>query len=165
MAPPQTKGGNCVTQDPLIALSVMPAFIFHDLAQGRAAAEAAIGRSLAVLMVSAYGASATWGPLGFLALSRLLSTAYPTLCATFVLDCADGPGHVLSALRAGVKAVRYHGGEGDRLAEIAAAYGVPLLTRSLYCLDLGGLRHPREAAFDWLGSFDPACAAIDTEVL
>lgn len=143
------------------ALSTRPAFIFHDLDQGRAAARAAVSRSAAILMVSAYGASATWGALGFLALSHALRAAYPTLSAAFVLDCADGPGHVLGALRAGVKTVRYHGGAVDRLAEIAAAYEAHLITAPLNSLDLGTLPNPGAAAFDWLGSFDPALADLD----
>jgi hypothetical protein len=80
-------------------------------------------------LVSAPGAGGYAGAAWFAALARQGEAAFPHVAQRWVLDCADAAGHVLAALRAGVRAVVFTGAPDlrARLASVAAACGAELL--------------------------------------
>ncbi len=94
-----------------------------------AAALAAAGRSGAVTLVSAPDAGGYAGASWFVALAQRARREFPAVSQSWILDCGDAPGHVLAALRAGVRIVAFSGDAGTRarLAEIAAAQGAVIL--------------------------------------
>ena len=69
-----------------------------------------------------------------------------------VLDCGDGTGHALTALREGVTsiAIRLPTERRARLAEIAATYGAEIRSPVRGALDLHGEDDPRAACRAWL---------------
>ena len=83
-------------------------------------------------LVSAPGAGGYAGAAWFAALAAQGQAAFPQVAQRWVLDCADAPGHVLAALRAGVRAVVFTGAPElrERLAGVAAACGAALLEAS-----------------------------------
>jgi hypothetical protein len=94
------------------------------LARARPSQEA--GR---LTLLSAPGAGGHAGAAWFAALAAQGEAAFPAVAQRWVLDCADAPGHVLAALRAGVRAVVFSGAPElrERLASVAAACGAELL--------------------------------------
>jgi hypothetical protein len=100
--------------------------IIHGWADAQAALAAA-GRNLT--LVSAPGAGGYAGAAWFAALAAQGEAAFPHVAQRWVLDCADAPGHVLAALRAGVRAIVFTGAAElrERLAGVAAACGAALL--------------------------------------
>ena len=64
-----------------------------------------------------------------MALAERARAEFPRVAQSWILDCGDAPGHVLAALRAGVRAVVFTGDAGTRarLADIAAARGAVVL--------------------------------------
>ena len=102
--------------------------IVHSLADARAALAAAAALGTPVTLTSAPGAGCYAGPRWFLALAAAAAREFPDARYDAVLDCADEPGTVLAALRAGCKRVIFTGAAEARqkLAEIAAASGAAL---------------------------------------
>jgi hypothetical protein len=102
------------------------AVIIHGWADARTALAGARGR---LTLVSAPGAGGYAGAAWFAALAAQGQAAFPRVAQRWVLDCADAPGHVLAALRAGVRAVVFTGAADARarLASIAASSGAELL--------------------------------------
>jgi hypothetical protein len=100
--------------------------IIHGWPEARAALAAASGR---LTLVSAPGAGGYAGAAWFAALAAQGEAAFPAVAQRWVLDCADAEGHVLAALRAGVRAVVFSGAPDlrERLASVAAACGAELL--------------------------------------
>ena len=96
--------------------------IVHSLAEAEAALGAAAALEVAVTLVSARGMAGFMGPMWFKVLIEEAAAAQPAARVTAMLDCADEPGTVLAALRAGLKRVRFGGGEETRrrLDEIAS---------------------------------------------
>ncbi len=121
--------------------------VVHSLADAHAAVKAAAALGVPVTLMSAPGAALYVGPLWFKALVREACAAAPEARVTAVLDCADAPGAVLAALRAGLKCVRFSGtGEvRERLAAIAAAEGASLDDDVPADLDLGDERDAEAA--------------------
>lgn len=103
-----------------------PAFTIHHLDHGRAALTAAEGRP--VVLISPPGAAGYQGIGWWLALVRILRAEFPQANFTPVLDCADGPGWAMAALRMGVEKILLWG-EGPafqavrEVAEQKAAWG------------------------------------------
>lgn len=113
--------------------------LVHDLAQARAAAGVASELVVPLALTTAPGAAAYLGPGWARALLTALRREFPNLEIGLVLDCGDKPGHVLAALRSGLKSVRFTGRKAvaAKLAEIATAHGAELLTGRQRALDLG----------------------------
>lgn len=92
--PDRGKGGRTAA-----AVSAVVVFSLADALAAAAAAEAA-GRPLTLVSAPAAGLAA--GPGWFAALARRVGEHHPAADLIWVLDCADSPGAVLAALRAGV---------------------------------------------------------------
>lgn len=129
-----------------------PAIVIHDLEDARAALAAAAALGRPVSLVSAAGAAGYAGAAWFLLVVARAAADHPQAEWTAVLDCADHPGHVLSALRQGAKAVRYSGPKASaaKLAAIAEQSGARLVTGRLAALDLRGEPDPQAACRAWL---------------
>jgi hypothetical protein len=102
------------------------AVIIHGWAEAQAALAAARG---SLTLVSAPGAAGYAGAAWFAALAAQGEAAFPHVAQRWVLDCGDAPGHVLAALRAGVRSIVFAGAADarERLANAAAACGAELL--------------------------------------
>jgi hypothetical protein len=117
----------------------------------RAALEA-VPAGGALLVVSADGAGGHAGAGWFKALIEQAERARPDLRLTAVLDCADKPGHVLAALRAGVRDIAFQGNDAAaaRLAGLAAESGARLHRALPDSLDLRHCRDAVATARTWL---------------
>ena len=102
---------------------------------------------MSVTVISAPGAGSHAGPGWFNAVIAARG-AFPGVSVTAILDCDDASGHVLGALREGVKAVRFTGRAdvAEKLAAIAASEGAVLLTGDVETLDLRAHRDPEPRA-------------------
>ncbi len=120
-----------------------PAVIVHGLADARAAV--APGRP--VTLLSAPGAGLYAGSLWW----RALIDAVRRADTPDILDCADGSGLALAALRAGVpRLVLWPSAPGwAEVAEIAGTLGGVVLTEAPPALDLAQRGAARRLA-DWL---------------
>jgi hypothetical protein len=134
--------------DPAKAITV------HSLRQAKAAAAAAADTGRPVLLLSAPGAAGTVGPAWFDAVLRIASRASPDAEVDGVLDCGDMPGYALSALRHGLKAIRYDGPGFDAISDIAGQLGAAVLRERPDSLDLAGRPEDpaalAEACRNWL---------------
>ena len=120
--------------------------IVHSLDDARAALSAvrAAGGS-ALLLASAPAAGCYAGSGWFAALLAVSRAEYPDIAIEAELDCADQPGAVLAALRAGIDRIRFRGesAAADRLREIAAERGAIFETGAAPAgLDLRGAADP-----------------------
>lgn len=109
-----------------------PAVVIHGLEQGRAAL--ACGRP--VTLLSAPGAALYAGVMWWIALMDALGSGRPV---TDVLDCADAPGRVAEALRAGQRRIVFQAADTavfPALAAMAEACGAELLLSRPPALDL-----------------------------
>jgi acyl-CoA reductase-like NAD-dependent aldehyde dehydrogenase len=99
-----------------------PRIIVHSLAHAEAALAAAAALGVPVMLASAPAAAGYAGPLWFKALIDEAKRAHPAADVAALLDCGEEPGMVLGALRAGIRHIRFTGGDAmrRRLAEIAA---------------------------------------------
>ena len=106
----------------------------------------------ALLLVSAAGAGGHAGAGWFKALIEMAERARPDVRLTAILDCADQPGHVLAALRAGVQDIAFQGNEtaAARLAGMAAENGARLHGTLPDSLDLRHCRNAIQTARSWL---------------
>jgi hypothetical protein len=132
-----------------------PRIIVHSLGHATAALEAASALHRPVTLASAPGAGCYMGPRWFLALVAAARAACPAADADCVLDCADEPGTVLGALRAGAKRVRFTGRADVRakLADIARASGATIEHEDVVpALDLLAEADPLAAARTALGA-------------
>ncbi len=131
---------------------VTRAIMVHDLAQARAAAAVAGELGLPATLTTAPGAAAYLGAGWAPALMAALAREFPEAEIGLVLDCGDRAGHVLAALREGVRLVRFTGRKAvaTKLAEIAAAQGAELLRGRMPALDLAGEADPAAACRRWL---------------
>jgi hypothetical protein len=107
------------------------AVVVRNVAEASTACRAAAAARCPVTLVSPPGAGLFAGPVWFKALTavaRRESGASPK-GVRFVLDCADAPGAVLAAIRAGVEACAFSGNvkARARLAAIARRAGVALV--------------------------------------
>jgi hypothetical protein len=112
--------------------------VIHSLAHAKAALAAAAALAKPVTLQSAPGAGSAAGPRWFLAVVADAARAYPAARYDAVLDCADEPGTVLAALRAGCRRVIFTGPPETRakLKDIAAATGAALDDGAGRALDL-----------------------------
>jgi hypothetical protein len=130
--------------------------IVHGPEDGLAALDAAAEAGVTALLVSPAGAAGLAGAGWFRELARRLRAERPGVGFVAVLDCADRPGRVLEALRAGVLDIRYSGnGPGEAaLAEIAEAHGARLWRDPGLALDLRRTGKPSAACRAWLAGED-----------
>jgi len=128
------------------------AIIIHSLADARMALAAAreVGEPLTLL--SAEGAAGFAGALWFREVVAAARAEYPEVAVTAILDCGDKPGHLLAALRCGLKSLCFTGRRRarERLAAIAEAYGAEILAGRVEALDLFGQKDPASACRAWL---------------
>jgi hypothetical protein len=126
--------------------------VVHSLDHAKAALAAALAAKRPITLVSAPGAGASMGAAWFLALVAEAARACPGADADHVLDCADEPGAVLAALRAGAKRIRFTGDAKvrEKLAAIAAASGAMIEHEDLPALDLLDARDAEAAARPYL---------------
>jgi hypothetical protein len=107
------------------------AVMVRNVADALAACRAAAAARAIVTLVSPPGAGLFAGPLWFKALTAITrrESGIGPKDARFVLDCADAPGAVLAAIRAGVEACAFSGNAKARvrLAAIAQRAGVALV--------------------------------------
>ncbi|WP_114394363.1 hypothetical protein [Oleisolibacter albus] len=116
----------------------------RSLADGRAALAVARELGCPLVLVSDPGAAGFAGPGWWAALESALDTAADGHPLVALLDCADNPGHVLAAIRAGVRDIAFAGPAdvGARLADIAAQAGSRLHPPVAGALDLRGGASP-----------------------
>jgi len=128
------------------------AIIVHSLDQARAALAAAAALDRPVTLASAPGAAGAAGPGWFQEVVAQARAGFPQVATSAVIDCADKPGHVLAALRQGLKRVRFTGepAVAAKLFAIAEGHGAELVTGDLAALDLRGQPRPEQACRDWL---------------
>lgn len=125
----------------------------HGLAEALEAAAAASALGVELVLLSAPGAGVYAGAGWWLALAEAVRQTHPGLPVTALLDCGDRPGAVLAALRAGVEAVVFTGGEATAgtLREIAGETGTVLLTERPAALSVRGRKDAAAACRAWLG--------------
>jgi fructose/tagatose bisphosphate aldolase len=127
--------------------------IVHSLAEAEAAVAAAAELGAAVTLQSGPGMATFMGPMWFKALIDEAVATHPGAPVAAMLDCADEPGTVLAALRAGLRRARFTGAEETRarLDAIARQMGATVEGEDeAPTLDLLDLRDPAAAARQFL---------------
>ena len=126
--------------------------IVHSLNEARAAVSVAAELGVPVTLASAPEAAGYLGALWFRELIKMASDERPEAEVSAVLDCGDQPGHVMAALRQGLKRVRYTGPKATArtLAALAAQYDAEIVTGALRAHDLLGQPEPEAACRRWL---------------
>jgi hypothetical protein len=151
--PRRLKPGNRCEVKPVVskvpsAISEQyPAVIVHGLADARLALS--VGRP--VTLLSAPGAALYAGCGWWRALVRQARAEAPDVPAADILDCGDGAGQALAALRIGqLRLVLAPGAPGwDAVAAIAAEQGGEVLKSAPAALDLNQRGAPRRLR-EWL---------------
>lgn len=125
-------------------MGVYPAVIVHGLADARAVL--AVGRP--VTLLSSPGAGLFAGCLWWRALVAAATAEVPGANVMDVLDCADGAGQAMAALRCGVsRLVLWRSAPGwDAIAAIAAGQGGFVLAMAPPALDVASGEASRGAA-------------------
>ena len=105
-----------------------------------------------VTLVSGPGAAAYAGPLWWRDLLLAAAEMVPEVAFGAILDCGRAPGPVMTALRLGIGPLLFTGppATARRLASMAAAAGIELLTKGPRHLDLLDLPDPAGACRAWL---------------
>ncbi len=129
------------------------AIIVHSLDHARAAVGAAAEAGVPVTLLSAEGAAGSVGAAWFREVVARASAGHPEVAVTAILDCGDKPGHVMAALRQGLKRVRFTGPKStaEKLKIIAARSGAEVVTGRIAARDLLDLPQPELACRRWLG--------------
>jgi fructose/tagatose bisphosphate aldolase len=124
----------------------------HSAADACAALRAAASLNLPVTLISAPAAAGYAGASYFAALIALARAEVPDVAVTEVLDCGEAPGHVLGALRQGLKRVRFCGDRDTaaKLAAIAKAQDATVITEDVPALDLARVEDAEAACRTWL---------------
>ncbi len=126
--------------------------IVHSLEDARAAAAAAAELGVPVTLASAPAAAGYLGALWFRELVAMAAAERPEAEVSAVLDCGGRPGHVMAALRQGLKRVRFTGRKSTArsLAELAAQYDAEIVTGAFRAHDLLDQPEPEAACRRWL---------------
>ncbi len=129
--------------------------IIHSLDHARSAVAAAIQCGVPVTIASAPFAAAYAGAGWFRKVVEKAVAEQDGLTPgqiTAVLDCGDEPGLALSALRQGMKVIRYNGTAASRgkIAAIAAELGAELWHGKMDSLDLDGVNNATDSCRKWL---------------
>jgi len=121
-------------------VSGLPVIVVHQLSHAIAALRAAAASGCPIVLASAPEAGIYAGPGWFGALVAAGRETVPTARFLAVLDCGEGTGAALAAIRAGIEAIIFTGRPdvAARLADIAGQHGVRFATtRPVTALDLG----------------------------
>ena len=126
--------------------------IVHSLAEARAAVAVAAELGVPVTLASAPEAAGYLGALWFRELVRMASEERPEAQVDALLDCGDQPGHVMSALRQGLKRVRFTGAKSTAatLGSLARQYDAEIVTGALRAHDMADQAEPETACRRWL---------------
>ncbi len=126
--------------------------IVHSLAEARAAVAAAADLGVPVTLASAPEAAGYLGALWFRELVKLASEERPEVRVDAILDCGDQPGHVMAALRQGLKRVRFTGAKttAATLGSLASRYDAEIVTGALRAHDMLDQAEPETACRRWL---------------
>ena len=126
--------------------------IVHSLAEARAAVAAAADLGVPVTLASAPEAAGYLGALWFRELVKLASEERPEVRVDAILDCGDQPGHVMAALRQGLKRVRFTGAKttAATLVSLASRYDAEIVTGALRAHDMLDQAEPETACRRWL---------------
>src|SRR3974390_1862641 len=85
--------------------------IIHSLEHALAACTAAAALKVPLTLASARAAALQSGPQWFKAVIEAAAAAHPDVAVTAILDCAEEPGAVMAALRAGLSRLRFSGSD------------------------------------------------------
>ncbi len=136
----------------MMAPMVERPIIVHSLREARAAVAVAAELGVPVTLASAPEAAGYLGALWFRELIAMASAERPEAEVDAVLDCGDQPGHVMAALRQGLKRVRFSGPKStaETLAALAGQYDAEIVTGALRAHDLLDQAEPEAACRRWL---------------
>ena len=126
--------------------------IVHSLAEARAAVSAAAELGVPVTLASAPEAAGYLGALWFRELVQMASAERPEAQVSALIDCGDQPGHVMAALRQGLKRVRFTGSKttAATLRNLASQYDAEIVTGALRAHDMADQAEPETACRRWL---------------
>ncbi|MCH7795863.1 MAG: hypothetical protein IH900_12120 [Proteobacteria bacterium] len=126
--------------------------IVHSLKEARAAVAVAAELGVPVTLASAPEAAGYLGALWFRELVAMARAERPEAEVDAVLDCGDQPGHVMAALRQGLKRLRFTGPKSTAttLRALAGRYDAEIMTGALRAHDLMDQAEPEAACRRWL---------------
>jgi len=126
--------------------------IVHSLKEARAAVAVAAELGVPVTLASAPEAAGYLGALWFRELVLMAREERPEAEVDALLDCGDQPGHVMAALRQGLKRVRFTGPKSTAatLSGLAAHYDAEIVTGAIRAHDLVDQAEPETACRRWL---------------
>ena len=126
--------------------------IVHSLKKARAAVAVAAELGVPVTLASAPEAAGYLGALWFRELVAMAAAERPEAEVDAVLDCGDQPGHVMAALRQGLKRLRFTGPKSTAttLRALAGRYDAEIMTGALRAHDLMDQAEPEAACRRWL---------------
>jgi hypothetical protein len=127
------------------AVDDRPAFIVHGWKHVAAVLEIARQQRRAVLLVTPVGASYSSGVGFWSAIQARIAALYADIDVRLAVDCDDAPGHVLAALRVGLKWLVFRGNDAARrrLLDIAGQSGAEMIAPPDDALDLLGIARPQ----------------------
>jgi hypothetical protein len=110
----------------------------HGWKHVAAALTAARESNRPVTLLAPPGASYTGGVGFWAAIDKRRQELFPDVAAVLIVDCDGAPGHVMAALRVGLKRLVFEGNDAarTRLADIVARHGAVLVERPRTALDL-----------------------------
>ncbi len=119
----------------------------HGWKHVAAALTAAREASLPVALLAPPGGTYTGGVGFWAAIDRRRQELFPDVAAELIVDCDGAPGHVMAALRVGLKRLVFDGNDAARarLADIVARHGAALVERPQAALDLIHEKDPLRA--------------------
>lgn len=126
--------------------------LVHEIADARAALEAAAALGRPVTLVSAPSGAAALGPGWWHALLAQVRSDYPGVACTAILDCGARADLVQAALRSGLHDLCFRGpaAVARKLADIAGQQGGRLHPPPRKPLDLTGVVDREAACRAWL---------------
>jgi len=121
------------------------AFVVHGWKHAAAVLEAARQHRRPVWLLTPVGASYSSGVGFWSAIQERIRALFPEVDARLAVDCDDAPGHVLAALRIGLKWIVFRGNEAARrrLLDIAAQWGAELIEAPPDAVDVLHLARPQ----------------------
>jgi hypothetical protein len=107
-----------------------------------------------VTLLAPPGATYTGGVGFWAAIEARRHELFGDVAADMIVDCDGAPGHVLAALRVGLKRLAFDGNRAarDRLLDIARQHGASLVERPRAALDLIHEKDPLRACRQLLAS-------------
>lgn len=145
--------------------AALRAVTVHEIADARAALQAAAELGKAAVLVSPPAGAAALGAGWWQALLRQLATEYPDATVCAILDCGTRADLVQAALRQGLRELCFRGPPrvARKLADIAGQHGARLHRRLPEALDLTGFPDRAAACRAWLSKNGPAGPAVENK--